>query len=768
VSATGGGIGGVAISANHAYFAEGTGLTILDISDALLPVQVGRLVLPAAAQDVQVAGNLAYITTNKGLYLIDVSQPTTPVLIGSFATPGDAKAVRLSGARAYITVWGVYDPAIRDYAGKGLQIVDISDATHPTLLGSYQTSDFPGDVQVVGNLAYLIHGDAYNAGVQILNISDPTHITPQGSYAMPGKTGRAVKVVNGKAYIGYINNSPYSGGLQIVNVSNPASPTLLGSYTTPEGVWDVQVTGNLAFLAAYTQLVALDITTSSKPSLVSAYNVSGIAETFYDGLQVANGLAYMTTVASTHDQVAGIQIVDVHTPAAPVARGAYRTLYPASIRMFGTFGYALNRGLVSAFDVTNPARPTFVATSAPTTTYDLDIVGNRLYNAGGTNGLQVFDFTNPQAPTLLGSYTEPGISFESVRVVGNRAYVVTDSLLKIIDISNPGNPVLLGQSPSGGYPYSIKVVGTLVYVTTGSGLSIMDVSDPAHIIGYTGYHPDTGSRAVQVIGQRAYLAGNGYTDSNGGLSNQGLYIADISDPAHPQTLSRYVTPGAAIAVSVAGDRAYVAGLGEIWIVDISDPVHPTLLATYDLPSQSSEIVIAGDLMYVVGDGLLILRFHDSGAQSSVVGADGGVLDFGIPLALSFPPGAVTSPVTVTNHLLQQPSYVLPGDRHALRSFSLDARNSTGQPVTHFDKPYTMVISYTDEQVAALGVDEADLNLAFWDGGAWVNVLPCAGCGVDTIGNRLTAVLDHFTEFALVGSTAAGDGKRRVYLPVLQR
>ena len=80
----------------------------------------------------------------------------------------------------------------------------------------------------------------------------------------------------------------------------------------------------------------------------------------------------------------------------------------------------------------------------------------------------------------------------------------------------------------------------------------------------------------------------------------------------------------------------------------------------------------------------------------------------------------------------------------------------------------MVISYTDEQLAALGVDEADLNLAFWDGSAWVNVLPCAGCGVDTVNNRLTAVLDHFTEFALAGSVAAVDGKSRVYLPVVLR
>jgi len=62
-----------------------------------------------------------------------------------------------------------------------------------------------------------------------------------------------------------------------------------------------------------------------------------------------------------------------------------------------------------------------------------------------------------------------------------------------------------------------------------------------------------------------------------------------------------------------------------------------------------------------------------------------------------------------------------------------------------------------------------LNLAFWNGNAWVKVLPCAGCGVDTVNNRLTAVLDHFTEFALLsGLPSVGDGKIRVYLPMARR
>ena len=95
---------------------------------------------------------------------------------------------------------------------------------------------------------------------------------------------------------------------------------------------------------------------------------------------------------------------------------------------------------------------------------------------------------------------------------------------------------------------------------------------------------------------------------------------------------------------------------------------------------------------------------------------------------------------------------------------MEARDGSGQPVIQFALPYTLVISYTDEELAALGLSEDSLNVAFWNGSAWVDVLPCAGCSVDTVNNRITVVLDHFTEFALVGTAA----ETKVFLPLVRR
>jgi hypothetical protein len=136
------------------------------------------------------------------------------------------------------------------------------------------------------------------------------------------------------------------------------------------------------------------------------------------------------------------------------------------------------------------------------------------------------------------------------------------------------------------------------------------------------------------------------------------------------------------------------------------------------------------------------------------------------LNVLFPPHAVPTNVTVTYNGPIAPSHPAPDGQRVVLGFQLEARTDNGQPVTQFQRPYTLVLDYTDAQLAALGIDEASLNLAYWNGLAWVSMLPCGGCSVDTINNRVTVVADHFTEFMLMGAMRATN--RNVHLPLIQR
>jgi hypothetical protein len=136
------------------------------------------------------------------------------------------------------------------------------------------------------------------------------------------------------------------------------------------------------------------------------------------------------------------------------------------------------------------------------------------------------------------------------------------------------------------------------------------------------------------------------------------------------------------------------------------------------------------------------------------------------LSVSFPPGAVSAPTSLSFNLLASPTQRLPNFRFANRAFTLTA-TANGQVVTSFAKPFTLSVTYDNDDLAAAGItDPAQLNLVFWSGSAWQQILPCAGCSLDTANRRITVTLDHLTEFALVAP--AGEGRAFVYLPLMKR
>ena len=117
----------------------------------------------------------------------------------------------------------------------GLQILDVSDPTLVTRLGGYETSNWSGEVRIVGNVAYV--PDGYD-GLQILDVSDPAAVTRLGGYDTPGYAAE-VELVDNLAYV-----ADGSAGLQILDVSDPAAVTRLGWYNTLGSSYGVQVVGN--------------------------------------------------------------------------------------------------------------------------------------------------------------------------------------------------------------------------------------------------------------------------------------------------------------------------------------------------------------------------------------------------------------------------------------------------------------------------------------------------------------------------------------------
>jgi hypothetical protein len=134
------------------------------------------------------------------------------------------------------------------------------------------------------------------------------------------------------------------------------------------------------------------------------------------------------------------------------------------------------------------------------------------------------------------------------------------------------------------------------------------------------------------------------------------------------------------------------------------------------------------------------------------------------ISIQFPPGAVVGTTTLSYTLQPYPDQDLANFRFAGRAFTLKAFDTNGQPITTFNQPFTITIVYDGLDLIAAGIgNPSRLNLAFWDGSRWVEILPCTGCSVDTQNQTITVVIDHLTEFALLAPV-----ERSVHLPVVLR
>jgi predicted outer membrane repeat protein len=133
--------------------------------------------------------------------------------------------------------------------------------------------------------------------------------------------------------------------------------------------------------------------------------------------------------------------------------------------------------------------------------------------------------------------------------------------------------------------------------------------------------------------------------------------------------------------------------------------------------------------------------------------------------VTFPAGAVDGSTTVEIITHQQPPQTTDGYTFAGKAFDIEAKTSNGQPVTQFNQPFTLTVHYSDNDWQNAGIaDESDLNLYWWGGSDWQAILPCAGCSHDTTANRIVAVLDHLTEFAVMRKSEM----MSIYLPSVVR
>lgn len=454
------------------------------------------------------------------------------------------------------------------YIGSGgmVTIWDRTDPFNPFKISEVATPDAVIDL-VVSN-SYLFVANRY-LGFTIIDVNDPYNpFICARSEVVPYATNLFVR--DSLAYIACPD------GLWIFNVSDPTDPSIVGEILEI-GLRDIYVTGNYAYTTEH-GITIIDISNPLSPSKISDCTI-GTMECI--DIYVHNDYAYLTE--DNH----GLHIFDVHDPENPVY---VRNLFNGSwvwdiwgiddlifIPMDATDGINLR-----ILDISDPDNITDVGSLAdiPTDWEQLYVYDDYAFWTSTYSGVRVIDVSNPSNPIKIHSIPTTGPCYD-IMIQDNLAYVVNNDLY-IVDISDPSNPKKLGSYITPFYEdgSAVYVSGNYAYMSGHEGLRIFDASEPTNPI-----------LLSSILDMKGDLPGGGLSASGKYVywlsKNGGFIIVDVTQPSSPSVISQF---GGGRNAYVLDKYAYCAFGGNeieayraLEIFDISDPINPLQVGNLDMP-----------------------------------------------------------------------------------------------------------------------------------------------------------------------------------------
>ncbi len=131
-----------------------TNFSVIDITDPANPQRIG-LTNVGVARGVTIRGTYAFVATDTGLTVVDISNPVLPTIVAEVELAAAGRSVVLQGSTAYVAI-----------GSGGFQLVDVADPRNPIAGQVFNTASFANnaDTQLrTGN--FLVVGDLYDLAI---------------------------------------------------------------------------------------------------------------------------------------------------------------------------------------------------------------------------------------------------------------------------------------------------------------------------------------------------------------------------------------------------------------------------------------------------------------------------------------------------------------------------------------------------------------------------------------------------------------------------
>lgn len=268
----------------YAYMTAGMPLNLHQI-DLTVPAQIHTVQsyrTTEAIYGLAEADEWLYLLTALDLQIIDISTPTKPLTVRVYPIADPTLQ----------NLWYVVANRTHAYLGDNIGnvwVVNLAEPPRPIAAPHYTTLGHVGAMALVDGYAYL---PSQGVGMRILDVAATGELTQVALYPTTDLINK-IAVAHGYAYMA----GPQ--GLSIVDVREPHTPSLVRHYATPWGIYDVEIVGNYALIAAGgAGLQVLDISHPAQPVVVATYVTPDCARQVVS----ANGLIYVA------DRLGGLYI----------------------------------------------------------------------------------------------------------------------------------------------------------------------------------------------------------------------------------------------------------------------------------------------------------------------------------------------------------------------------------------------------------------------------------------------------------------------------
>lgn len=557
------GIEDIVINNNYAYLAIGDmGLSIIDISDPINPIQCGYHSLESAANKICFFDQYICITTSNNIYIINISDPAKPKKESSLPIngfPWDLKITNNGKPYAYASI------------GNKFNIYDLSNINSIKLINSYQISSASifYRIAINNNYAYL---NELSLGTLVLDISNPYSITPINN--LPVITGGDMHIENNILHI-----FTRGGSYDIININNFNNPVKIGSIDSVRlgSPGKIIKDGNLIYISGREFLTEINISNINKPIVQSQYifkaaNCEQLSN-YKNNIYISN--AY------------GFQIIDCSDLSKIMYRGSPQgtrseqsllSLIADNNTLYGSSGKKLY-----SFNVADSGNPYLMNSFGDNNSYGYSLIvddKNHLYSlALSTQGssrfeLQIYDLSSTP-PSLISKFVFPENQFISSFCLNNNYLFFScssDCGIIVMDARNLHNTSINKLMPTSVNIVDVVSVNNYVYAISESGdVLTYDISDINKIIElpFISLNKQVRSKASACNNDFLFVPGksNGYNR---------LDIIDISNPYSIKAVADYVCPSHVWDLVADDKYIYMIGNSGLDIVKFRDNINPNV------------------------------------------------------------------------------------------------------------------------------------------------------------------------------------------------